>query len=635
MKLHSIKIEGFRRHFQTEILCSDATFLIGPNNVGKSSILKAIEYLLSDTQKMPDEDFFSILGEDNNNKILCDKVVITSEFRDIPPNAYKWKGFNKQRMFKYESHDENESGYRIFYRKTYFLGNNKCKIEMLQYNSFLKEKFKECNSIQDYINYGLSEEVVKELFPDKKYNQKMTENMLKVLEDNGVEEVFEIDENEIKWFENPGGIAGNVLHRLPRFLLISDKPNNDELSGKNGALIKTLTQLFEDVRDKSENFKNVQYYLEELAKELDPNDESSDFAQLLSGLNKVLGEVFPNTTFLARANLSNAGDVIKPNFDVELGSNIHTSIDYQGAGVIRSAIFAMLRYRSMRENKLTREEYIRPLLIAFEEPEIYLHPQAAKQMRDIIYELAMDKNNQIICTTHSPYMIDLSKNTHQVLNSLYLDYDRVELNDSKRNLEVVHSNPFNVSEAYKSLIEDEKTYIKMLLKIDDSITKVFFTKKVLIVEGDTEEVVIRETVARMPEDMYKDFSYNWEVVKARGKAAIIPLVKYFNALGIYPYVIHDRDGGIEKAFNFNKSILDAVGDPNRVFLIKECMEDLLGYKSSSSDKPYKAYHFINSNWGKKWEDINPEWRGIIEQIIYGKKENNTSYIEVAATKDEN
>ena len=89
MKLHSIKIEGFRRHFQTEILCSDATFLIGPNNVGKSSILKAIEYLLSDTQKMPDEDFFSILGEDNNNKILCDKVLITSEFRDIPPNAYK------------------------------------------------------------------------------------------------------------------------------------------------------------------------------------------------------------------------------------------------------------------------------------------------------------------------------------------------------------------------------------------------------------------------------------------------------------------------------------------------------------------------------------------------------------------
>lgn len=36
---------------------------------------------------MPDEDFFSILGEDNNNNILCDKVVITSEFRDIPPNV--------------------------------------------------------------------------------------------------------------------------------------------------------------------------------------------------------------------------------------------------------------------------------------------------------------------------------------------------------------------------------------------------------------------------------------------------------------------------------------------------------------------------------------------------------------------
>ncbi|MGG0648384.1 AAA family ATPase [Bacillus mycoides] len=51
MKLHSICIEGFRRHTKTEILFSDTTFLIGSNNVGKSSILKALDYLLTDKKK--------------------------------------------------------------------------------------------------------------------------------------------------------------------------------------------------------------------------------------------------------------------------------------------------------------------------------------------------------------------------------------------------------------------------------------------------------------------------------------------------------------------------------------------------------------------------------------------------------
>ncbi len=93
---------------------------------------------------------------------------------------------------------------------------------------------------------------------------------------------------------------------------------------------------------------------------------------MLSGLNKVVGDVFPETIFLAQANLSNPDEVITPKFDIQLGSNVNTSVDNQGAGVIRSSIFAMLRYRSMRENNLKRKkkEYVRPLLIAFEEPEI-------------------------------------------------------------------------------------------------------------------------------------------------------------------------------------------------------------------------------------------------------------------------
>lgn len=617
MRLHTLTVKGFRRHYDTKVKCSEATFLIGSNNAGKTSILKAIEYLLSDIQKMNTEDFFTIHNyEEDINEQISDEVAITGEFRNVSNEAFQWRGFNKQRIFKYGNQSEEDSGLSIFYRKT-FKPNQKYKVEMKQYKSSKKEFFKSCKTIQDYIDKGISEKTIKEVFPDKKNHQNMTTNMEKELESYGVEELFDINFDDAEWFENPGGIVGNVSQRLPKFLLISDESKSDELSSKNGALTQTLKQLFEDVRTESENFRQAQHYLDELAKELNPDDEESEFAKLLVDLNNVVGDVFPNTEFSAKANLSDAEKVITPSFDIWLGSNISTSVDYQGAGVIRSAIFALLRYRSMRDNqkKEQKNSYIRPLLIAFEEPEIYLHPQAAKQMRDTIYDLSLEPNNQIICTTHSPYMIDLSKKSNQTLNSFFINNVNLERNGNNQQIETIACNPFNVSKAFQTLQSDDQSYIKMLLKVDDQVSKVFFSKNVLIVEGDTEEVVIRESLSRMPEDMYKEFSYNWEVIRARGKATIISLVKYLKALGITPYVIHDRDKGTEGAYKFNQPILDAVEDKSKVIVLEECIEDLLDYPEPNSNKPFKAYQFINKNWGSSWNEINTKWKSILEYLI--------------------
>lgn len=618
MKLHSMRVEGFRRHIDTEILFSDTTFLIGSNNVGKSSILKALEYLLTDKKKVSEHDYFCILNEEKENEKLIEEVVITAEFRDVPIESLGWIGFNRQRLFEYDiSKDSNETGYRIYYRKTYSPKLPSPIIEMKQYKIELKEQFSKCTKIQDFIDQGLSEEDAMELFGEEKKTQKVTAKLLKALEDRAPEQLFDTDKSETVWFENPGGIPGNVLSKLPKYLLIPDQAKTEELSGNKGALITTLNSLFEDVRNSSSNFEKAQYYLEELAKELDPRDEDSEFAQMLLELNKVVGDVFPETTFLAQANLSNPDEVIIPKFDIQLGSNVNTSVDNQGAGVVRSSIFAMLRYRSMRENTLKkqRNEYVRPLLIAFEEPEIYLHPKASQQMRDTIYELASDSNNQIVATTHSPYMIDLSKKSSQVLNTL----STVEFKHEGSNyiIDKVIANPFNVGNAFHDLMLDDKNYVKMLLKIDDSISKVFFAKNVLIIEGDTEELVIKETISRMPEELRITFSYDWEIVKARGKAIIISLVKYLKALGITPYVIHDRDSHTPGASKFNEPILLALGTENehKRIMLDECIEDILGYSPPDRDKPFYAYKHITNEWGDDWDSVNLKWRTIIEQLL--------------------
>lgn len=182
-------------------------------------------------------------------------------------------------------------------------------------------------------------------------------------------------------------------------------------------------------------------------------------------------------------------------------------------------------------------------------------------------------------------------------------------------IDKVLCNPINISEAFKQLHDDEKMYIKMLLKVDDYVAKVFFTRKVLIVEGDTEEVVIRETIEWLSNEQKLDIYQNWQIIKARGKAAIISLVKFLKAMGVEPLVMHDSDIGTQGAEVFNQPILEAVGDPTRVFQLNNCMEDVLGYTVPSSEKPFKAYKYIKENW-KQQDDIPENWMNIFK-IIFG------------------
>lgn len=80
MKLHTLRIQGFRRFVDTTIYFDDATFLIGENNIGKSSVLKAVELLLSLEQKISIEDFYSLFNEEENERQV-DEIILTAEDR--------------------------------------------------------------------------------------------------------------------------------------------------------------------------------------------------------------------------------------------------------------------------------------------------------------------------------------------------------------------------------------------------------------------------------------------------------------------------------------------------------------------------------------------------------------------------
>lgn len=590
MKIHELKIQGFRRIKKATIKLGDATFLIGSNNAGKSTTLKIIECLLSNKKQLDQRDFYSEIDADTGEtKVIERTVVIEAEFRDLPADAEEWRGF-KGRVFP------SENGLSIFYRKTYEIGKD-VVVELKSLKREIKPEFKKCKTPQDFIDAGIDSGLINELFKvlDKNISPKDKINL------EAIADIWNILDEE-EWFTNPGGIPGNVLSKLPKFLLIPADSSAHEINDvKSGVLGKTLNELFEDVRSQSDNYKEAQEWLDKLAKELDPADKESEFGKMMASLNTVLSSVFPDTQIHAVANLTDP-KTLKPSFEVEMSSNIRTTVENQGTGMVRSAVFGLLRFRQQWLGKKDIDDN-RSLIIGFEEPEIYLHPSAANQLRDTIYELSGD-NTQIIATTHSPYLIDISRKPKQVLNRFHYENNHTTVT------------PFSVSDEYKKLEDDDKHHVKMLLKLDDYVSRVFFTKRVIIVEGDTEDIVLREAISRLPKDIQCKVKSNCEVIKARGKASIIGVVKYLNALNIDCFVIHDRDKGTAGAEKFNKPIENIVGDPNKVVMLEECIEDLLGYEPPSSEKPFAAYK-QTQGWGDSWDNVPIKLRAVLDKAFAG------------------
>ena len=583
MKLYKLKIKNFRKLHDVELTFGEATFLIGANNGGKSSTLDAIALLLNN-QKLDPADRSRYYDEDEGKEIVAPgEIIIEGEFRDVSLAILAERGFYRERLKTYPK-DDGTLGYSFIYRVR--LGEDgKTHREMRIYDFDFKPEYQGCEKPQDFIERGADAV----LFANMDLNKKFKESQKSELYD-ALNELFTVSQEEL-WFENPGGIATVVLSKLPDFLQIGTNVETGEIESKTGALQVILNRLFTSVRDNSQNYQVAHAALEALAREMDPSDVTTDFGRMMQELNHVVASVFPKSQINVGANLSNA-DVLKPTFDISMRSNVETAVTSQGTGMIRSAIFALLRYAKQREAVDAPD---RGLIIGFEEPELFLHPNAAENMRNIIYELA-DGQSQVVCTTHSPYMIDISRKENLVLNSYNIaehDYSSISC--------------FNHSEEFKKLQEDEKTRVKMIQKIDDYVARVFFAQKVVIVEGDTEDIVLKKTIEVMPEDARKHISDRYQIIKAVGKATMISFIKYLRSMNVDLFVIHDRDNGTPRAEAMNQPILDALGGDNtKRLMMHECVEDELQYPVPLSDKPFTGYQHVK-DWNI-WADVPENWK---------------------------
>lgn len=276
-----------------------------------------------------------------------------------------------------------------------------------------------------------------------------------------------------------------------------------------------------------------------------------------------------------------------------------------GHGVIRQALFNFITFlRDISEQD--KKEY----LILYEEPELFLHPRVTFKLRNSLYDLAKDSPYQILCATHSPLMIDVSRPHASLVRAIKVAGEETET--------------FQVGEDVFNKDEERKQYVQMINRFNPHVCEAFYADKVILVEGDTEAIVYRALLKKYyPEEEVF-------VLNTGSKNNIPFFQEILTAFHIEHYAIHDIDteyNSNEKrnsAWILNQKIWDLVEEANREqpglarrYVHNANFENAHKYKLlNGANKPLQASKFVDKVI--KGEIKDPDCKKWLDDIMGSK-----------------
>jgi putative ATP-dependent endonuclease of the OLD family len=186
-------------------------------------------------------------------------------------------------------------------------------------------------------------------------------------------------------------------------------------------------------------------------------------------------------------------------------------------------------------------------MLLIDEPEVALHPNGIRAASQYLYELANDPSWQVMLTTHSPLFINPFEDHTTIV--------RLSRNEGNPSPNTYRSDEIIFS-------EDEIENLKLLSNFDPNLSEMFFGQYPVIVEGDTEYAAF-SLVMRMERDKYH-VNNKPILIRARGKYSIVPLIKMLTHFKVNFSVLHDSDfpknkkGNANNVWSGNKDIYAAI-----------------------------------------------------------------------------
>lgn len=502
MKLIELQIKNFGCIDENRITIKidDIVVLIGPNNVGKTTSIRAYEMFANSGTILKIDDFY----QNNENN----PVEIAGVFGEIT------------------NEDKQQIGEKWIYKN---------------------------NDKQDVIKYKWR------------------------WEKSGVKgEKYSWYDKEGKW--EKGGMGGwdsKIASCIPVPLKIS--PFDDSIQLENKIVELLTSAVKENVKNDQSKVAKLLDQVNDLANEV-KKQIAEELNKTTSRLQKNLNEVFPehNVDIAPQADKIEVDKILATGTHLNVAGNDgkYYPLANQGSGLQRaflwSAIEALADTGKMKSGRSTIESE-KPKMLLVEEPESFLHPPAVRLAREALYKIAELDNWQVMITTHSPIFIDVSKPHTTII--------RVEKNEGATKI-------FSTEKAQFS--DKERERLQMIRNCHPTINEFFFANKVILVEGDTEQV----TFSQVKEERVT-------IINCRGKANIPMFEKILNHFGVEYIAVHDldtpkskRDGKFIKnsMWTINEKIIEEAnkGLNGKVIVnIPDFERQFFGYLQSG-DKPYNA-----------------------------------------------
>ncbi|MCH7408145.1 ATP-binding protein [Belliella sp. DSM 111904] len=380
MKIKTIKIKNFRSYKdEVEIEFGDLTAFVGKNDIGKSTVLEALDIFFNDSKGVIKLD-----KDDVNKQALADgdtETVISVCFEELPTsividntnqttlqNEYLLNSNNQLEIIKKYSNGSKE---KVFVKANHPTSNN-CKDLLQKKNTDLQKIIKD-NSIT------CSNQTINAVMRNAIWQHFISDLQLGEIE-------IDVTKGDTK------SIWDKLKTYLPLYSLFqSDRKNSDGDNEIQDPLKEAVKQILNDTALKAkfdEIAIEVKTKLQDVASRTLAKIQEMN-PEIASSLNPVI----PSNDSLKWT------DVFK---NVSIAGDENIPINKRGSGVKRLILLNFFRAEAERR-KLS--ENIPSIVYAIEEPETSQHTDHQKKLIKAFLDLSNSPNTQVIITTHSATLV--------------------------------------------------------------------------------------------------------------------------------------------------------------------------------------------------------------------------------------
>ena len=613
MKLIELSITNYRSIKKVEsFIIAPFQALIGENNAGKSNLLSAIEVLLSGgAGGVKLEDFYS-QGE---------KIIIKGKFEISTPKFKKiWKPYllNEELILEKYIWVEKDPKTEKSSIKSEYHGYQAEPSDWFLSISKIKEREGNRPNYRQIVldnglpDYFLENDAANQAVYQKGLNRYFSENDI------------EYDAPDISSTQALG-LQSNVIASLPKFYLlkaITDYSSEIDKRSSSTTFRRLMAELSERILKQDPKYQKIEKALQtiqDLLNEKQPatgsEEEIEEREERLSSIGtiedkiqEILSKLMPSVT---RVKLNVITEDVKSIFsrgvELSVDDGVETDVLLKGHGLQRCIVFSLLQTLILNEkNRLidNEEEAVEiPILLAIEEPELYIHPQLGKLFYDVLVEFSDE--NQVIYSTHSTRFIDVSR------------YENIALLNKNRETGTKITNCD--TSAFTGLI-DRKIY-QGLSQLNNDVNELFFSKRVLLVEGPEDKLAVTETLKKIGRITNRSEEIDVTIIVAGGTGNIPFFTRVLNAFCIKYTILHDLDlrpgltpAQVTSFTERNQKIAD-VAKPNTIITFPIKLEDTVGMTHHFSDQYHALTFFSDAN------NINQALESIINDAMSKLLEN--------------